>query len=197
MSSWMSLRSCSVHLSKQISPEWSKCRIGRLTYSSMKEVTNNPSNFESIIHHPLEIPEDVKLLKGIRCEPAARELYSRIKRTPVEQWGLAVSKKYPLLSGSVDGYVPELNRIIEIKCPETLYARLPKISRSHLEQMIWNMGIVGVSSCDYVVYESEEKYYIQTVYFSKNIWNNLLEQAMKIQIENKMSIENVIYMPTL
>ncbi|KAJ8665590.1 hypothetical protein QAD02_007252 [Eretmocerus hayati] len=54
---------------------------------------------------------------GSRMEPRARECYAKMVKQDVVLSGLMINPAIPWLGFSPDGFVPNLNRIIEIKCP--------------------------------------------------------------------------------
>ncbi|KAJ8685879.1 hypothetical protein QAD02_021672 [Eretmocerus hayati] len=54
---------------------------------------------------------------GSRMEPRARECYAKMVKQDVVLSGLMIDPAIPWLGFSPDGFVPNLNRIIEIECP--------------------------------------------------------------------------------
>lgn len=159
------------------------------------------------------IPEpNQAMIHGTKTEPEAREWYRNKFQKEVREVGLAVSGQYPGLGASVDGLVlnedGQVDGMIEIKCPQSMYApledprRMPPFKRedqeyirgyeniwaSHFCQMQGCLGILGLPWCDYVVYSSlERKIYVRRIYYVQKYWTDfLLPRLLKcLELLNK------------
>lgn len=180
----------------QRSDEWFKARKNRITASRISAAIGD-SRFSTVDKTVKvimgEIKEDVNenMMRGIKYEDAIRELYEEEKNVKVTELGFVFREDLPHMGVSPDGLVGD-DGLIEIKCPDKLYPPLidrseAKRSRydrwkrplhiwkSHYDQMIAQMAVMGRLWCDYVVYGlSDSNLYIERVKFNDKYWNSLL-----------------------
>ncbi len=133
---------------------------------------------------------------------------SKHKDLVVSEHGLFVNKKYPYLGASPDGIVEcsccADNRVLEIKCPfnaQDEYAvDIPlKYPDYHLEldensqlrvkkstawysQAIFQMGVLGLKQCDFVVHTKKDTAIIP-ISFDSKLWDLLQKKAERIFLE--------------
>jgi hypothetical protein len=147
---------------------------------------------------------------GRRQEPIARNWYSQSRGVNVREVGLAVPKWFPFIGASLDGEVLEIGSngeikstgMIEIKCPEKMYAPLieytqsmasgwkppPKyhqhIWKTHYDQMQGCMAICNKHWCDYIVFcEQQNNVFVQRLEFDREYWEKSLYPQLKNFVE--------------
>lgn len=135
----------------------------------------NPTNFES-----------TAMKYGSKTEKEAFELYEKDCRVAVERLGFVISPILPWLGCSVDGFIPDLNKIIEFKCPvlgatQEMTKVLPtlkyldenqrlKVNHMYYCQVQLGMAVLNATSCDFIVYCSFKKEkHVVTIPVDKNI----------------------------
>lgn len=110
---------------------------------------------------------------GQNMEPQARQAYERYFSCTVIRMGLVVCKPQPWLCCSLDGFIREGRRLLEIKCPYTCRDRpicsgtgdphvkyiectdgmlRLKTSHPYYTQVQVCMYVVNVNQCDFFVY---------------------------------------------
>lgn len=112
---------------------------------------------------PFEINfQNAKMARGSEFEPLARKEYERIYGVEVEQYGWVQNEEITISGISPDGYIPSLEKAIEIKCPSdnthVMYMLNPA---AFLEEYCWqivnNYLVIGVKSMDCISYRPENK----------------------------------------
>jgi putative phage-type endonuclease len=108
---------------------------------------------------------------GNELEPIAREMYIQETFNDVQEIGFADWEQ--LRAGcSPDGVIygadGQIDKIIEIKCPEILdyvrYAQdIKHIPNTYITQMQYNMLITGAKSCDFVAYHPNMRLVVHTI----------------------------------
>lgn len=172
----------------QGSKEWHESRKSKLTASNFKKVFDvdinnlNRLDVESILNLSPNNDTNMNMLRGIKLEPVARQLYCQRRNVIVREVGIATPKWDPRIAASLDGEVEGTNGSIEIKCPFRMYAPLYEqkedmshIYPSHYAQMQGGMAICEKDWCDYIVYsQAEQEMYVERVYRNKHYWDNIL-----------------------
>lgn len=139
-----------------------------------------------------------RMNKGTINEPKARDWYCRTRNVQVNEVGLAVPKWDPKIGASLDGDVllPDgrsSEGMIEIKCPERMYAPLDEYTEkvqqgwrppqghhkhiwpTHYDQMQGCMAITGKKWCDYIVFcLAENRVFVDRVWFNRQYWETEL-----------------------
>jgi hypothetical protein len=163
-----------VSCTKQMTKDWAVERQGRLTYSVFKRIIGG-ENIE-IIDRILKIDPEILKSRGISREPEARRVLSNLLCSQIDERGITIAEDQRL-AASVDGFIPDLNAIVEIKQPEKFRTHIPY---GDLEQMIWNMWVTQTRVCYYFVYMNEKQHFLAKVHFNKKIWNKMYQQALVI-----------------
>lgn len=178
---------------KQRSNEWYRARYGRCTTSLFSACIGEspymtPDKALRVIKQEEEPEMNFAMQQGINLEPEARRQYENVRRTTVQEIGLAVPKWNVYIAASTDGLVDE-DGIIEIKCPVKYHRNLELLRNStdfkglidpvHYLQMQGGMAILNRQWCDYIVYyKDRKKMFIYRVPFDQEYWN---EKYQKIK----------------
>lgn len=183
---------------EQRSPGWFEARAYRVTGSVLGTAAGH-SRFdtpENLADQIAEISEKQftetqieNMAYGTKYEPLARKYYEQTYKITVTELGVCVPKWNSMLGFSPDGIVGE-DGMIEIKCPKKMYQPLLKshsrteipnhIWRTHYDQMIGGMAILGRKYCDYIVFCPEEKQvYVERVPFNQKYWETELYPAIQ------------------
>lgn len=204
---------------KQGSEEWLRARNTytdeqgqvkyRITASDFGTVCglNKFKTLEELIREKKEglTPEpNQAMIHGMQTEPEAREWYRNKFQKRVQEVGLAVSTEHLGLGASVDGLVldddHQIEGMIEIKCPQNMYAPLVDPRRTpssedrpdkeyirgyeniwptHFCQIQGCLGILGLPWCDYVVYASgERKIFVRRIPYVQKYWTDFLKPRL-------------------
>lgn len=180
---------------KQVSDDWHKIRIGRCSgtrngskykyfgISQEQEGKNIAGLYEFVFS------ERSKYImgSGVKDEPKARKYYENKYGIKVKEMGFCIPKNNPNLGCSIDGLVMDCGvpGIIEIKCPQRMYYEIKNytsykgyshIKPYHYRQMQFNMGCLGVSFCDYVVFSRDGYRFVQRVPFDDEYWKVMYVQ---------------------
>lgn len=154
-----------------------------------------------------------RIARGHKYEPMIRKYFSRRVGRPINEIGIAIYKENQYLGASTDGDIETdtptfqlmdtngyAGECIEAKCPDKIYTPLmyrarvneirtmstfPHILRSHYDQMIGTMAILGKSHCHYLVYSHSQKLlYREIVPFNTEYWNNDLRPKLEYFIDH-------------
>lgn len=201
---WEEFDSYYLYDAEQKSEDWLQVRIGRITGSNVGTILDhNP--FKTCDQALLEIcgikkpnlDNNEHIIRGNIYEPIVRQYYENISKYQVKEVGFALSKINNYIGGSSDGIVQnfkeiELDGIIEIKVPNSIYSELLRrrhkkyIQPLHYDQMQWTMGILKKNWCDYIVASTKDKIcVINRVPFNENYFKKMVNQAGVI-IETKL-----------
>lgn len=124
--------------------------------------------------------------RGMELEPVARERYET-------QFGISVppacmqSKTHPWMRASVDGYAPQQEKVIEIKCGEGAYwassatGEVPKYYFAQLQHILF---VTGLPTIDYWCYvpdrpeificvRRDEEYIQRMIEVEKAFWQEM------------------------
>lgn len=122
--------------------------------------------------------------KGIEKEGEAREVYRAVMAADghdveVCKTGLVIWQQFPLMGCSPDGIVAfkceccrARQTLLEIKCPVKVANSFSKDKPKpdYMTQMQVQMGIVGIPTCDFFVYESPDVWRLLTVTFDEALF---------------------------
>lgn len=157
-------------LARQCTDEWLELRYGRITGTRAKYlIMNDFDKLYELIHEERSTPdfnpqELYRVEFGLRNEPIARENLSKEIGLEIVEWGLLISKKYPRLAVSLDGYIPSIDAIVEIKCPQRIvngYRHLVGVANPDFEKFLpynyytqvqMGLMITGAKFCYFYVY---------------------------------------------
>lgn len=154
----------------QRSEDWFRQRIGKVTASNVHKVCSRGKNgalkssywvyFYSLLGQRLgnfyeEGGTSPSMWRGIKNEPAARELYSSVTGFDVLECGFIDHPEISMSGASPDGLVGN-SGLIEIKCPSShnhlAFALTGDIDVEYIYQMQFQMDCTGREWCDYVSY---------------------------------------------
>lgn len=135
--------------------------------------------------------------KGIEREAEAREMYGVVMvadghEAVVSETGLIIWKKFPLIGCSPDRIVNfkcqccrARKTLLEIKCPVKVTNSFSKDNPKpeYGTQMQVQMGVVGISICDFFVYESPHVWRFLTVPFDEARFQECCEAVKSIYSE--------------
>jgi exodeoxyribonuclease (lambda-induced) len=106
--------------------EWLEARKGKITGTRLRDVLktdNLPAIYEMIGELGSDEIEETfankAMLRGIECEPIARDMYQIITGNVIEEVGFCISIDNDYLGLSPDGFTPDRVGAIEIKSPST------------------------------------------------------------------------------
>lgn len=193
---WKKEGSLYIFTGDQRSEEWHMARKNRVTASRIAAAIGD-SKFSTVEKTAKvilgQITEEVNynMNRGTKYEDEIRGFYEEDKNVKVTELGFVFHEDLPHIGVSPDGVVGE-DGLIEIKCPDAVYEPLRNVIdagrrsydrwkrpqhiwKSHYDQMMTQMAIMGRSWCDYVVYGlSDEIYYVERVKYNERYWNELL-----------------------
>lgn len=192
-SDWRDCGSYWVNNAPQGSERWHALR-NRITASKFHNTKrDNLQELAQSIVQPKQHAPNEAMQHGIITEPLARDWYQRNYHCQVVEVGLAVPKWDTNIGASLDGDVVGTDGIIEIKCPQKMYAPIEEylakvkqgwkppfgyhehIWHSHYDQMQGGMAICNKKWCDYIVYcTPENKVFVDRIPFNRSYWDNEL-----------------------
>ena len=157
-------------LSRQCTDEWFELRYGRITGTRAKYLISGEfEKLYEVIHEEgsssnFDPQQLYRVEFGLRNEPIARENLSKELGVEIIEWGLLISKEYPRLAVSLDGYIPSINATVEIKCPQRIvngYKHLVGVDNPDFEKFLpynyytqvqLGLLITGAKFCYFYVY---------------------------------------------
>ena len=177
---------------EQLSEEWFRSRLGKVTASRVADVMSKVKSGESagvknyraqLIAERLsgcreESYVNTAMQRGIDMEEAARNCYEYEKNVVVEKAESVDHPTIPWFSASPDGYVGE-DGLVEIKVPNTAshleYLLGNKPPTQYVPQMTAQLACTGRKFVDFVSYDDRlpEEYQLFVVRFHRD------EQAIK------------------
>lgn len=134
---------------------------------------------------------------GSERESEARERYTAIMNADghtvtVKQTGFIVYKDFPVIGCSPDGIVnfaceccSGKTSMLEIKCPQKISNAFSKENPkpAYLTQIQVQMGVLGIHSCDFFVYESADVWKLLHVAFDKEYFEQCCTSVRLIYSE--------------
>lgn len=141
--------------------------------------------------------QSAAMVKGLQKESEAREVYRAIMTADghdveIGETGLVIWQHFPLMGCSPDGVVsfrceccPARQTLLEIKCPVKVANSFSKDRPKphYMTQMQVQMGIVGISTCDFFVYESPDVWRLLRVAFDEARFNDCYNAVKSIYAE--------------
>lgn len=161
---------------KQGSDEWKEFRHGKIGGSTAGKImtkldkpVTECAEFYQILAENMEdfdpftndyISFDMQ--RGNELEPLAREEYERIYDVKVEQFGW-IEQDNNWIGISPDGWMPELKKAIEIKCPAAnTHVKYMLNKNEFFEDYVWqivhNFLVLEIDSIDCISYRPENRY---------------------------------------
>lgn len=135
--------------------------------------------------------------EGSEKESEARRRYISVMNADghtvvVRQSGFVVSKEFPVVGCSPDGIVnfecaccTGKRSMLEIKCPQKVSNALSKENPkpAYFTQIQVQMGVLGIGSCDFFVYECEDVWKLLHIAFQKEYFEQCLSSVRLIYSE--------------
>jgi len=127
-----------------------------------------------------------KMIRGIELEPKALELYQKI--TGIKMRPVCIqSKIFPWLRASLDGLSYDENRVVEIKCGESVYKKTyysKQVPFYYYGQLQHILAITGLSSIDFwcflpnrpyihLIIKRDDSYIDRLLKAENDFWNKL------------------------
>ncbi|KAJ8668901.1 hypothetical protein QAD02_000160 [Eretmocerus hayati] len=167
----------------QANARWEAERALRLTASAAYSFISPWNKSPHLVDWPTKVSkfftykfsDNTATQYGTIMEPRARDWYTKTTNKDVLLAGLMVNPAVPWLGYSPDGIVPQLNRIIEIKCPckykdlslQEMVRALSFVDTSgenfslkkkhnYYCQVQLGMFIANVPRCDFIIYSESE-----------------------------------------
>lgn len=174
---------------EQGSDEWLFKRKGSITGTDASIIMGvNPyKNRKQLLKEKLGLVEDAPpneaMLKGMRLEPKAREIYM-LKENTIVYPAVVVHDDYFWAMASLDGLSHNSDFFVEIKCGESAFNKALKgeIPAYYYAQMQHCMWVTGVKFCHYFCYW-EGKGNIKTVERDEAYIEKLVEEEIKFYDE--------------
>jgi putative phage-type endonuclease len=199
----MRIHNIAQHLeSGEANPEWLALRAGKFSgsdfnqYMAIVEKGKLSDTAETALHKKVlsgigEVFDGYKsesMERGNELEPLARQAYMCETFADVQEVGFVDWER--LRAGcSPDGVIygadGQIEKIIEIKCPEIVnYLRYAesasKIPALYKVQMQYNMLITGAKSCDFVAYYPGMRLIIHTIDADAELQSNIVTALKKL-----------------
>ncbi len=199
--------------------EWKIQRRNRLTASNagkvfkMRDTTSNKNTLQQILY-PTDLSHNDNIVRGINLEPIAKEFYSTIEGTDVEECGLFISEENGVLGASPDGLIGQ-HGILEVKCPNCKPEDIPNrndkflikipgtnklqinVKHRYYHQVVMQIHVCQKLFCDFLVYfesaDGNQHYFLQRIKQDAQtlkLWNEMKSKLIKFYTED-MSVEIV------
>lgn len=201
----MRIHNIAQHLeSGEANPDWLALRAGKFSgsdfnqYMAIVDKGKLSDTAETALHKKVlsgigEVFDSYKsesMERGNELEPLARQAYMCETFADVQEVGFVDWER--LRAGcSPDGVIygadGQIEKIIEIKCPEIVnylrYAEsVSKIPALYKTQMQYNMLITGAKSCDFVAYYPGMRLIIHTIDADAELQSNIVTALEKLNV---------------
>ncbi|XP_067295947.1 uncharacterized protein [Pseudorasbora parva] len=174
------------------SKTWHQVRAKRLTSSTFKRICSRVRDFDSLADNLKEkrFTQTKAMKRGLEMEPVAVAEYKEITGNEVYPCGFVINPHAPHLGASPDGKVRDLSAaptygLLEIKCPDKesfkdcpyLYCKTDgtyalKTIHEYYYQMVGQMGITGMTWCDFLV-QCKQDHHLDRVHFNSEEWEKM------------------------
>lgn len=201
----MRIHNIAQHLeSGEANPDWLALRAGKFSgsdfnqYMAIVEKGKLSDTAETALHKKVlsgigeafDSYKSESMERGNELEPLARQAYMCETFADVQEVGFVDWER--LRAGcSPDGVIygadGQIEKIIEIKCPEIVnYLRYAdsasKIPALYKVQMQYNMLITGAKSCDFVAYYPGMRLIIHTIDADAELQSNIITALEKLNV---------------
>ncbi len=153
----------------QGSEEWLKLRRALITATDWPKIKGSMKKYgwtqRKLYKHKmegLETPVNAAMQRGSYLEKEAREVISRDLHLDLEP-ACYMSEEYPHMMASLDAWQERTKVLIEIKCPgEKVFneAKAGNVPEYWLDQVNFQMIVMGLTSMSIAVYESPTNYFM-------------------------------------
>jgi len=198
-----------IHNIEQGSEAWFSNRCGKITgtrFASLMMAESTKGFKDLVINLACEIitgkaeetHSNAIMEAGIETEPIARDEYESIFDIAVTQCGFITPdedhKYFDWIGVSPDGIIPDLNGMIEIKCP-LMKTHFEYLSQNRLPpeyeyQVQGQLFVTGFDYCDFMSYVKGMKAFIIRVYPDNELFKEFEIKLDKIilQVKEKLLI---------
>ena len=196
---------------EQLSEEWFKARLGKVTASKVKDVmaktkSGPAATRTNYMMEPLcqrltgnreENFTSAAMQRGTDLEPIARMAYELDSGNHVTEAEFIVHSEYSAMGASPDGFV-ENDGLIEIKCPNTAKhlacIQSDMYDKQYYPQMQFQMACTGRKWCDFVSFDDrlpdELQLFVCRVERSEDYINGMIDEVIRFLAELlKLEIE--------
>ena len=189
---------------EQLSEEWFKARLGKVTASRVKDVmaktksgpaaTRTNYMMELLCQRLTGKREEsftsAAMQRGTDLEPIARMTYELNTGNEVTEAEFIVHPEYSAMGASPDGFVGD-DGLIEIKCPNTAKhlacIQSDSYDKQYYPQMQFQMACTGRKWCDFVSCDDrlpdELQLFVCRVARSEDYINLMMDEVMKFLAE--------------
>jgi putative phage-type endonuclease len=189
---------------EQLSEEWFKARLGKVTASRVKDVmaktksgpaaTRTNYMMELLCQRLTGKREEsftsAAMQRGTDLEPIARMTYELNTGNEVTEAEFIVHPEYSAMGASPDGFVGD-DGLIEVKCPNTAKhlacIQSDSYDKQYYPQMQFQMACTGRKWCDFVSYDDrlpdELQLFVCRVARSEDYINLMMDEVMKFLAE--------------
>jgi putative phage-type endonuclease len=189
---------------EQLSEEWFKARLGKVTASRVKDVmaktksgpaaTRTNYMMELLCQRLTGKREEsftsAAMQRGTDLEPIARMTYELNTGNEVTEAEFIVHPEYSAMGASPDGFVGD-DGLIEVKCPNTAKhlacIQSDSYDKQYYPQMQFQMACTGRKWCDFVSCDDrlpdELQLFVCRVARSEDYINLMMDEVMKFLAE--------------
>ncbi|XP_016115987.1 uncharacterized protein [Sinocyclocheilus grahami] len=170
---------------------WHRVRSQRLTSSTFKRIVSRVADFSTLATSMQKQKRSVQtqaMKRGLELEPDAAAQYEQETGNHVFPCGFVINPHAPHLGASPDRKVVDSSGalgLLEIKCPdvnsvlECKYLSVKedgvlalKTSHEYHYQMMGQMGITGMTWCDFFV-KSRNDFHLERIDFDEEKWESV------------------------
>ncbi|KAL0151644.1 hypothetical protein M9458_053045 [Cirrhinus mrigala] len=170
---------------------WHRVRSQRLTSSTLKRIVSRVADLNSLATSMQKQRRSVQtqaMKRGLELEPDAAAQYEQVTSNHVYPCGFVINPHAPHLGTSPDRKVVDSTGalgLLEIKCPNVdsvleckyFYVRPDgvfalKASHEYHYQMIGQMGITGMTWCDFFV-RARKDFHLERIHFDSDKWQSV------------------------
>lgn len=197
-----------IHNVEQGSEAWHQLRCGRITASKFKDLMAglDTATYKGLINNVVgeilsettdETYSNAIMERGIELEPEAALFYSEIKEIEIKEIGFVTNHDIhsEYIGVSPDRVLPEVNGILEIKCPlmktHVDYLTKGKLPNEYKWQVQGQLLITGAKYCDFMSYYPGIKPFILTVYPDDKMQTQLKERIELSVSEIKKTVKYI------
>ncbi|XP_046744287.1 uncharacterized protein LOC124410167 [Diprion similis] len=174
---------------------WNELRYGRITASRIYEMAHCKTKSGSLVEQVIgssKIRDTEAMERGRRLEKEVIKLLKEMLKTNIEDCGLLVGARFPVIGASPDGVGDDF--VVEIKCPMTRKAESRYIAANHqiakkfLAQIQLQMFMKQVKKGFFCIanhdFETSHKIRLICVDYDEDFVLDLIEKAIAFWKEN-------------
>lgn len=170
----------------QRTDEWKKWKKNRIGSSEIATIMGlNPYMTPLQLYNDklgdVDRPMTYAMQKGIINEPVALHAFHKNFTSHVFSPACFQDDTYEWMIASVDGYSPECNEIVEIKCPFTFNKfseSVREIPEMYYVQIQWQLMITGATCAHYFCWYDGQSFE-KIIYPNKGFWETMHQKAFE------------------